>query len=403
LVYGAHPPELCKIHKQKKYFSEVRGRHITFDVVIELYREGRSSPHLIVVFECKNQSQAIQERDINDFSKKLGWISEHGAKGVVVVSSRLQSGAEQVVKNSKMGIVKYNEHGFEITADRKGGACAENRFVESQMFKNVGPVKSLKFSAYDDGKFFSSIDKFLGSFDSSRSVDSEFPINSVEVSVPYVRVEVIRDSAQKLLEQIDYQGGSVELKKICPMLSIDLLFTNQAAQDGDGNLILGSANFDRKSILINSHDDKNRERFTIAHEIGHFCLKHDKYLRSEYILERDLLIGEMKENSFNYERLEFQANTFASDLLLPNDMFVRKTAEYREYLDIKDRGHGYIFVDDQPCNYGPYNQLLSNLSSEFEVSKQAIEIKFKKTGTLTDQRNRPESLTIPPIMSERGR
>ncbi|MDF2371752.1 MAG: ImmA/IrrE family metallo-endopeptidase [Rhizobiaceae bacterium] len=399
LVYGAYPPQLCRIYKKKKYFCQVRDAKVEFDVVIELYRKGRPSPHLIVVFECKNQKSPIKEKEINDFSAKLDRIFKHGAKGVIVVSSRLQSGADKVARNSRIGIVKYDQYGFEISAERKTGTCAEKKFLRKQIFENVGSVKSLKFSAYHDGKFYGSVDQLLRGFASNRSVDGDSANDSVGVSVPYVSVENIKVSAQNILTKIEYETGPVDLKKICSVLSIDLKFTNQAVQDGDGNFILGSANFDRKSILINSHDDKKRERFTIGHEIGHFCLNHARYLRSESILESDLILNDPKSSSFNYERLEFQANTFASNLILPENIFSIVTAKYRERLNIKNRGFGYIYVDDQPYNYGIYNQLLSMLSSYFEVSKQVIEIKFGKMGMLTDKRKRPENCFIPPIIA----
>lgn len=63
-----------------------------------------------------------------------------------------------------------------------------------------------------------------------------------------------------------------------------------------------------------------------------------------------------------------------------------KVGEYRENAGICDKGHGYIFVDHQPCNYTPFNDVLLELSSYFEVSKQAIEIKLKRMKLLTDQR-----------------
>lgn len=402
LVYGAYPADLCKIHNKKKYYCREREANVTFDVVVELYRQGGTSPHLHVVFECKNYEGAIPEDKVTDFSDKIGRIFQHAAKGVIVVSSRLQSGAENVAKKRKMGIVKYDEHGIETIAERKGGICVEKRFVETQIFKNQNSVKPLKFSAFHDGNFYGSIDQLLRGFDSSQSVAGDLTNDSVTVSVPYIRDEVIRGSAHKLLEKITYKDGVVDLNKICSNLNIDLQFINHSDQDEDGNSILGSVNFDQKSILIYSHDDKNRERFTIAHEIGHFYLRHDRYLRSESIVERDLTIRDEKESNFNYERLECQANIFAAYLILPKGMFLRKTEEYRRKLGIKNRGHGYIFVDDQPLNYGSYNQLLEYLSSYFEVSKQAIEIQYKKNGMLTDQRKRPESLSIPPIRSELG-
>lgn len=310
-VYGAHSPQLCRIYKKKKYFSKIRDGDVEFDVVIELYRKGSSSPHMYVVFECKNHGGSIPEKHLNDFSIKLNEVFGHSSKGVIVISSRLQSGAEKTARNRKMGIVKFNEHGLDVIAERKDGIRAENGFVKSQILGGEGDVKSLKFSAYHDGSFFASVDHFLGSLDPSSSADGGHRSDRIGKSVPFVSDEEIEQSAQDILKRIGYESGVVDLAKICSVLSIDLTYIERTVHDADGNHILGSANFDQKSIQIYSHDNKHRERFTIGHEIGHFCLRHDRYLRSETVAESDLL---MTDKSFNYERLECQANIFASDL-----------------------------------------------------------------------------------------
>jgi hypothetical protein len=124
---------------------------VEFDVVIELFRNGRSTPHSYVVFECKNYSGSIPELYVNDFSLKLSRTFRHAAKGVLVISSRLQSGAENVARHSKMGIVKFDEHGFEIIADRKVRPFIEHSFAQKQIFESEKPVKSLKFSAIYNG------------------------------------------------------------------------------------------------------------------------------------------------------------------------------------------------------------------------------------------------------------
>ncbi|MBW9064102.1 ImmA/IrrE family metallo-endopeptidase [Rhizobium herbae] len=391
LVFETYPPTNCKIFKKKKYFCKERDDDVEFDVVVEVYRQGGLEPHLSVVFECKNYSGNVPETAVNDFSAKIGRIFKHAHKGIIVVSSQLQSGADKVARSSKMGIVKYDENGLDIIAERRGGLSLENNFVESQIFRNEHPGKSLKFSGYHDGCFFGSIAQFLRSLDPELSVGSGSANHTAPTAVRYVPVYDIKKSARAILEQIGYQGGRVDLQQICDELSIDLQFTNHLVKDADGNLILGSANFTRRLIQINAHEDGNRERFTIGHEIGHFCLKHDGYLRSENVIESDLLIHSQSKKSLNYERLEFQANAFSSELILPDRPFSIKTAEYRRDLDIRDRGHGYIFVDDQPWNYQAYNELLSRLSSHFEVSKQAIEIKFKNMGWLNDQRKKYEA------------
>jgi hypothetical protein len=62
------------------------------------------------------------------------------------------------------------------------------------------------------------------------------------------------------------------------------------------------------AILVNKSHPKNRQRFTVAHEIGHFALHR---------FDHD---GEIKDDEF-YRALpgplEREANEFAADLLMP--------------------------------------------------------------------------------------
>ena len=178
----------------------------------------------------------------------------------------------------------------------------------------------------------------------------------------------------------------MDLEKLCVELDLQLSFSERLALDSDGHQILGTANFDQRTIEVNQHGNEHRERFTIAHEIGHFCLCHDQYLHTDSIIEHDLLVNAQTDGTLNYERLETQANIFASELLLPDGDFRISVEALRLHFGIVDRGFGYIFVDDQPCNYRPYNEMLSALSNRFDVSKRAIEVRLKRMGLVTDNR-----------------
>lgn len=396
LVFGAHPAANCRIFKKKKYYYPQREADVEFDVVIEVTRQGRESPYLYVVFECKNYRGNVPEIYVSDFSKKLENIFRNAVKGVIVVSSKLQSGAQKFALNNRISIVKYDDSGFETIADRKGRSVVESSFIEKQLFQINNTPKSLRFSAYYDGNYYHNVATLLNSFDQRFSANGGTESKNGLLSIPYVSAERIKFAAQEILDRIGYIDGPVDLQKVCSTLSIELRFTGKEVLDTDGIQILGSANFDRNLILINNHKDKNRENFTIGHEIGHFCMRHNSYLHSENLIEKDLLINDEKDHTFNLERLESQANAFSSSLLLPDESFKNKVAEYRCILDIRDRGHGYIFVDDQPCNDRPYHQLLSHLSTYFEVSKQAIEIKLKKLGMVTDIRKRKDISSLLP-------
>lgn len=385
-VFDVYPASLCEVHKKKKYYCKDREADVEFDLVIEIRREGRSEPHLRVIFECKNHETPVQERDIRDFSDKIRGISAHGAKGMVVSSSRLQSGAEKVARNRGLGIIKFDENGIDIVADRTGGTWAENHFVRSQLFDGPEKSKSLKFSAYSDDKFFGSINQLLRSFTPELALEGGTVVGPPTNYVPFIPEIEIREIAQKSLNLLRYVRGTVDLHKLCEELEVQLNFSETLARDFDGHPILGTANFTERMIEVNLHGNKHRERFTIAHEIGHFCLCHDRYLHSESVIEHDLFVDAKSDGTLNYERLENQANIFASELLLPVEDFRISVEALRSYIGFVDKGFGYIFVDDQPCNYKPYNDMMFALSDHFDVSKQAIEIRLKRLGLLKDKR-----------------
>ncbi|OBZ95976.1 hypothetical protein ADU59_06180 [Pararhizobium polonicum] len=383
-VYDLYPSDLCKIRKKPKYDCPERKKPVEFDVVIEVYREGRKTPHSYVVFECKNYKSGIPESRVTDFSDKMGRIFGHSVKGILVVSTRLQSGAENIARSRSMGIVKLNDTGLDVVADRRQWQTVESAFVKSQIFEGENDVKSLKFSAYFDGRFFSSIGQLLECF--GRDADGKQSSGVSRVSVPYISPDDIRAFATEVLEGVDYKAGAVDLKAVCAAMSLKLKFSRKNVFDEDGMLILGSANFDRNSIEINAHDNGFRERFTIGHEIGHFCLGHGCYLRSETVIERDLLVDAEASESFDITRLEVQANLFASEIILPDQVFRIAVEVGRKRLDMRDIGFGGIYVDDNPWTYQPYNQLISDLSQYFRVSREATEIRLKKLGLVNDQR-----------------
>lgn len=83
-----------------------------------------------------------------------------------------------------------------------------------------------------------------------------------------------------------------------------------------GNEIAGFLDFDKKIIVINKADSPNRQRFTIAHELGHFLLHQD------YAMDKDrymvLLRRPLKDT--NYSNEEKEANCFAAYLLVPPEI-----------------------------------------------------------------------------------
>lgn len=79
-----------------------------------------------------------------------------------------------------------------------------------------------------------------------------------------------------------------------------------------------------KTIFVNGLDGENRKKFTIAHELGHFLL-HQKELEehpSQYAVLFRITIGKM-----NNDPVEKEANCFAANLLVPEEMLREKLTQ----------------------------------------------------------------------------
>lgn len=99
-------------------------------------------------------------------------------------------------------------------------------------------------------------------------------------------------------------------------------------------------------IKINRFEPKNRQRFTIAHEIAHFLLHRDR-IHAGVV---DSILYRSKLSS----RLEAEANRLAADIVMPRTLVDHFTA------------------DD---NFGTKDQMIERLAEQFQVSKQAMEIR----------------------------
>jgi Zn-dependent peptidase ImmA (M78 family) len=73
-------------------------------------------------------------------------------------------------------------------------------------------------------------------------------------------------------------------------------------------------------IRVNRHDVKERQRFTVAHEIAHYLLHRD--------LIGDGLVDDILYRSTLSDYLEAEANRLAADILMPHD----KMKEYMQPL-----------------------------------------------------------------------
>jgi IrrE N-terminal-like domain len=82
--------------------------------------------------------------------------------------------------------------------------------------------------------------------------------------------------------------------------------------------------YDDPEILLNASDSRNRQRFTCAHEIGHYYqrVKDGVDEAWEYVDKRDAL------SSTGLKPEEVYANKFAAELLMPNKAVRQLASKY---------------------------------------------------------------------------
>lgn len=116
-----------------------------------------------------------------------------------------------------------------------------------------------------------------------------------------------RNAATKIIALNHITAPPVCLEDIADSEGLDI-----AVAEFEDNDISGYIDFEKKLIIVNKYHSPSRQRFTIAHELGHWIL-HQKELQQD----RDIVILYRKSIEGETDPLEQEANCFAANLLVP--------------------------------------------------------------------------------------
>lgn len=155
-----------------------------------------------------------------------------------------------------------------------------------------------------------------------------------------IRSREARQRAQQVLKMVGIQEPPVDVRKIAEFLGFTII--PFAFPDGVSGVTYIDG--DIKSIGVNTNHAATRQRFSAAHEIGHFLLGHESYDdKKVHVEDRPGFL-----NAHN--RQEQEANEFAAELLMP-ELFLRR-----------DTGVSHLEVPE--------------LAKRYEVSEQAMWIQL---------------------------
>lgn len=150
----------------------------------------------------------------------------------------------------------------------------------------------------------------------------------------------IEITTRELLEASEQNMPPIDPQEVARLLNLKVEFFPFSDE------ISGLLKKEMGVIGVNENQHPRRQRFTLAHEIGHYVLGHN------LISEKDFVDDTSTDSS---SRIEREANYFASTLLMPSDL-VKKAA--KENFDVK------------------------GLAKKFEVSEQAMTIRILELGLI---------------------
>jgi len=177
----------------------------------------------------------------------------------------------------------------------------------------------------------------------------------------------------------------IEDLSLDPFAYADSRGLNHKEEAMENNSQLGLLDVEKNLVILNAGiDNKNRYRFTMAHELGHYIL-HSPLFKKQGVVsvgesEDTLLVSENDSH-----RLEYQANKFASYLLMPKKLVCKLyNIFFDQYVhqEFGDRFHALYYNPDQPETWSSYNSIVGHMSRLLGVSKQAMRIRLMSLGLL---------------------
>ena len=123
----------------------------------------------------------------------------------------------------------------------------------------------------------------------------------------------------------------------------------------------------QKYIMINSNmNNKGRKNFTIAHELGHYFLNHE--------LKHTEFDKQVNEECLNKEPMEYEADYFATCLLMPEEKVIKAV---KSILSRLTKGRYSTPFSITKNNYQMWATICNDLTKRYGVSETALRYRLK--------------------------
>lgn len=161
------------------------------------------------------------------------------------------------------------------------------------------------------------------------------------------------ERAQGLLARLAIKSTPTPVEKIAKLLGAQVRFA-PFDEELSGMVYIKEG---VPIIGVNSLHHPNRQRFTIAHELGHLELHREMITSNVHVDKKFPALMRDANSATGTEKIEIEANQFASELLMPRSLIQEVLAG--KQFDIDDEGP------------------IEELAKRFRVSRQALEYRIR--------------------------
>lgn len=356
----------ARILQKAKYYSKKLEKEIVFDLAIEIWPPNATNYSNLYLIECKSYStKKVPIGDLRKFASDVNDVAELNGKAIFITNSKYPDSALTYAKNTGMMIIQVN-------SDQSDSKLLWKRnkmeYEEDQVLKSLG-------------------------VNVENSIENLFQSGFI-IGLKKLSTKSLEKSAVKLLDEID-DKIKIGLSKLNLETLIHHLENTYGvevdveAQLEDGDL--GKYDSKKNKILVdNSIFKTSRYGFVLAHEIGHLILHSNLRLNQESYnnfsdSSFNLYLG--KHDLINPKHwIEWQANKFASYLLMPTEAFYNRLCSFQRSIGIAKYGH--IFLDDQPVNIQDFEEIVNYLSEFFNTSRLSVQYKLEELELITYARKK---------------
>lgn len=140
--------------------------------------------------------------------------------------------------------------------------------------------------------------------------------------------KLVKDILHLAYSDLEEIEPPIKLYKLADMLNIEIEEVQFEDDDVIGELEIDPEDDSNATIKVNVNDPVTRQRFTIAHELGHYILEgglsparraKNKSLRKKIRIDKEFNIVDESKNEEN----ETKANMFAISLLMPSWLVIK--------------------------------------------------------------------------------